>query len=181
VQNVLHRRGHLVDASAHEIRTYDRSTAGFQALGNYIHILHSRIEPQIVRIVIKDDWHTTVDDRGHRVWRRCQNRAVSTASPLALFQRSQIPANLNNSLSLTSKQYGCFDFPDPLPLIERVRKNQTPATFQCIPKRWLDVGSFGSCIDHPCRSSRVISPGWNESPASQRHFPDRFVRIVSPR
>src|SRR6202040_213182 len=36
---------------------------------------------------------------------------VSTALPLAFFQRSQIPAKANNSPSLTSKQYGCFDFP----------------------------------------------------------------------
>ena len=36
---------------------------------------------------------------------------VSTQLPLAFFQRSQIPAKANNSSSLTSKQYGCFDFP----------------------------------------------------------------------
>jgi hypothetical protein len=36
---------------------------------------------------------------------------VSTELLLASFQRSQIPAKANNSPSLTSKQYGCFDFP----------------------------------------------------------------------
>ena len=36
---------------------------------------------------------------------------VSTALPPAFFQRSHIPAKANNSPSLTSKQYGCFDFP----------------------------------------------------------------------
>ena len=31
--------------------------------------------------------------------------------PLGSFQRSQIPANANNSPSLISKQYGCLAFP----------------------------------------------------------------------
>src|SRR6266700_5769223 len=33
---------------------------------------------------------------------------VSSVLPLASFHRSQIPANANNSPSLTSKQYGCL-------------------------------------------------------------------------
>ena len=36
---------------------------------------------------------------------------VLTQLPLGSFQRSQIPANANNSPALTSKQYGCLAFP----------------------------------------------------------------------
>jgi hypothetical protein len=78
----LHRCGaffivvnHLVDASAHGIRAHKRSIARFQQFGDQTHILHPRIEPQIVRVEIKDDWHTVVDNGGHGVWRRGQNRA----------------------------------------------------------------------------------------------------------
>jgi len=35
---------------------------------------------------------------------------VSMVAPLGSLQRSHIPANANNSPSLTSKQYGCLAF-----------------------------------------------------------------------
>src|SRR5580658_942200 len=65
------------------------------------------------------------------------------------------------------------------PLVERVRGNQAPPTFQGLPERGLHARSFGSCIDHLCRNRRVSSPRWYESPANKRHFPDRFLRILA--
>jgi hypothetical protein len=104
---------------------------------------------------------------------------VSSALPLAFYQRSQIPAKANSSPSLTSKHEWLLRFPHPLPLVERVGGNQAPATFQCISERRLHACSFGSCIDHLSHNRRVFSPRWNESPENKRHFPDRLLRILT--
>ena len=66
---------HRVDPSAHGIAPHQPSIVGFQQFGRRSHIRHPRIEPEIVRIRIKDDWHAVMDWCGHSIRRRCQNRA----------------------------------------------------------------------------------------------------------
>ena len=121
---------HLVDASAHGKGTHDLGITGLQQLGNRTHILHPRIEPQIVRIGIKDDWHTIVDNSGHGIWRSGQNRAGFDEVATGV-----LPAIPN---SCESEQLAFVDFetiwllqfPGSLPLVKRVRGNQAPARFQ---------------------------------------------------
>jgi hypothetical protein len=66
---------HVVDPSAHGIAPHQPSIEGLQQFRHLNHILHSRIEPQIVAVRIKDDRHSVVDSSGHGIWRRGQNRA----------------------------------------------------------------------------------------------------------
>jgi hypothetical protein len=51
---------------------------------------------------------------------------VSSAVPLGSFQRSHIPANANNSPSLTSKQYGCLTL-SALCRVETVCRDEAPS------------------------------------------------------
>ena len=129
--------GHVVNASAHGIRTHDRSTAGFQLFGNQIHILDARIEPQIVRIDFKDDWHTIEDNSGQGVWRRCQNRAGLHCVAIGVLPAIPNPRETEQLASVDFKTVWRLRFPDPLPFVEQVSGNQTPATFECIPERRL--------------------------------------------
>src|ERR1035438_8573121 len=64
-----------IDPSAHGIAPHQPSIAGFQQFGRRSHILHPRIEPEIVRIRIKDDWHAVMDWCGHSIRGRGQDRA----------------------------------------------------------------------------------------------------------
>jgi len=52
---------HVVDPSAHGIAPHQPGIAGFQQFGRRTHAGHSRIEPQVVTIWIKNDWHAVVD------------------------------------------------------------------------------------------------------------------------
>jgi hypothetical protein len=60
--------------------------------------------------------------------------------PLGSFQRSQIPANANNSPSLTSKQR-LFGFSCLHPLVKAVRGDQASAGFQRVAER-----EFGAAV-----------------------------------
>jgi hypothetical protein len=53
--------GHVVDASAHRIAAHPASIESPQHFRRRTHILHSGIEPQVVGIRIKNDWHAVVD------------------------------------------------------------------------------------------------------------------------
>ena len=51
----------VIDPRAHGIATHQPGVAGPQQLGRRAHILHTRIEPQIVAVWIKDHWHAVVN------------------------------------------------------------------------------------------------------------------------
>jgi hypothetical protein len=52
---------HAIDPSAYGIAPHQPSIVVLQSFRRRTHILHSRIEPQVVAIWIEDDWHAVVD------------------------------------------------------------------------------------------------------------------------
>ncbi len=52
---------HVIDPGADGIAPHEPGIAGPEQFGRCPRILHSRIEPQVVAVRIKDDWHALVD------------------------------------------------------------------------------------------------------------------------
>lgn len=74
----------MVDPIAHRAASHPPSIERLQVFGRCNHILHSRIEPQIVSVWIKDDWHSVVNDRGYRIWCCRQDRASLHSLPVSV-------------------------------------------------------------------------------------------------
>ena len=49
-----------IDTTAHGITPHELST-GAQQFGHCGNVLHARIEPEIVAVLIKDDWHSVME------------------------------------------------------------------------------------------------------------------------
>src|SRR5260370_13131258 len=54
---------HMIDPRAHWIRAHQPRIERLQQIGHLTDIPHSRIEPNVVTVGIKDDWHSVVDGR----------------------------------------------------------------------------------------------------------------------
>ena len=52
-----------IDPSAYGIASHQPSIVGPQQFRYLCRVLHSRIEPKIVAVWIKDDWHSVVNRR----------------------------------------------------------------------------------------------------------------------
>jgi hypothetical protein len=52
---------HLIDPRAYRIASHQPCIEGLQQFGRRSRVLHPRIEPQVVAVWIKDDWHSVVD------------------------------------------------------------------------------------------------------------------------
>ena len=52
---------HMVDPRAHGIAPHQPGIVGLQQFGRSCDFCHARIEPQVVAVWIKDDWHSVVD------------------------------------------------------------------------------------------------------------------------
>jgi len=65
------------------------------------------------------------------------------------------------------------------PLVKTIGGNQAPAKFQRIAERGFRSRCFRPRIDHACGNGRVSRPRGNESPAHQRQFPHRLLRILA--
>lgn len=52
---------HVVDPCAHGIAAHQAGIEGLQKFRHRSHILHSRIEPEVIAVRVKDDWHSVVD------------------------------------------------------------------------------------------------------------------------
>ena len=52
---------HMIDANANWIAPHELCPIRLQQFGRRTRIQHSRIEPQIVAIRIKNDWHAVMD------------------------------------------------------------------------------------------------------------------------
>jgi hypothetical protein len=52
---------HVIDPSAYGIATHQLSIVWLQQFGRRSDIPHSRIEPNIVAVGIKNDWHAVVN------------------------------------------------------------------------------------------------------------------------
>jgi hypothetical protein len=52
---------HMINPTAHGKAPHQPGIAGLQQVGRRIHIPHSRIEPKVVVVWIKNDWHSVVD------------------------------------------------------------------------------------------------------------------------
>ena len=53
--------GDIVDTSAYRVAPHQSGIEGLQHLRNRRDIGHPRIEPQVIAVGIKDDWHSVVD------------------------------------------------------------------------------------------------------------------------
>jgi hypothetical protein len=51
----------LIDPTAHGIAPHQPSFAGLQQFGRRSYIRHPRIEPEVVVMWTKDDWHAVMD------------------------------------------------------------------------------------------------------------------------
>jgi hypothetical protein len=51
----------MVDSGAYGITAHEPGIEGLQEFGYLAYVTHRRIEPNIVVISIKDDWHPVVD------------------------------------------------------------------------------------------------------------------------
>ena len=66
---------HVIDPRADGVAPHEPIIIGLQQFGGCTHVRHPRIEPQVVVVGIKNDWHSVVDRGGHRVRGRGQDRA----------------------------------------------------------------------------------------------------------
>ncbi len=60
--------GNGVDATAHRVAPHHPGVTRLQHVGHCSHVVHSRIEPQIITVWIKDDRHSVVNGRSHSIW-----------------------------------------------------------------------------------------------------------------
>jgi hypothetical protein len=66
---------HVINPVAYGIAAHQPSIAGPQQVGHCGHVLHARIEPEIVAVSIKDDWHSVMNQRCDGICTRRQDRA----------------------------------------------------------------------------------------------------------
>ena len=52
---------HVIDTGAHGVAPHEPSIAGLQQFGDGTDVLHSGVEPEVVVVRIKNDWHPVVD------------------------------------------------------------------------------------------------------------------------
>ncbi len=64
-----------IDTTAHGITPNEPSIVGAQQFGHCGHVLHARIEPEIVAVLIKGDWHSVMNRRCDGICSRRQDRA----------------------------------------------------------------------------------------------------------
>jgi hypothetical protein len=64
---------HVIDPRTHGTAPHQPGIAGLQQFIRRSRVLHSGVEPQIVAVWIKDDWHPVVDSSGHGIRVRCQD------------------------------------------------------------------------------------------------------------
>ena len=93
--------GHVIDSGTDGIAAHQR-IVGLQQFGCSAHIRHAGVEPKVVGIWVKNDWHAVMHGGGHGIRGVVRIEQVSTVSPFGPRQRSHIPANANNSPSATS-------------------------------------------------------------------------------
>ena len=65
----------VVDPRADRIAPHQPCIVGLQQLRDDLHVGHPRIEPEIVRIGMENDWHTVMDARRHGIRGRGEDRA----------------------------------------------------------------------------------------------------------
>jgi hypothetical protein len=99
-------------------------------IGRGSHVSDFRIEPQIVVVWIKDDWHPIVDGCGQSIWSGGQDREGSSVLSFGSFERSHIPAREQRAF-FDFKTARLLETPSPPPLIETIRWHKAPATRQC--------------------------------------------------
>ncbi len=71
-----------------------------------------------------------MDDGGHGVWRRGQNRAGFHCGATGVLPAIPNPCESEQLAFVDLETIWLLRFSDPLPLVERVRGNQAPARFQ---------------------------------------------------
>lgn len=64
----------VVDPRANRVRSHQPRIAGLQQIGDRFNVRHSRIEPQVLVVWVKDDGHSVVDGGCHGIRRRGKNR-----------------------------------------------------------------------------------------------------------
>ena len=62
-----------IDTTAHGITPHEPSIVRAQQFGHRGHVLHARIEPAIVAVWTKDDWHSIMNRRRNGIGKRRQN------------------------------------------------------------------------------------------------------------
>src|SRR5207247_1569575 len=98
------------------------------------------------------------------------NRIAPSITPLIPYsgEREQLPVVNFETIRL-------FHFPDTLPLIEPICRDQAPAGLQSITECRLGAGGFRPGVDHAGSSGAVLRPRWNKAPVNERQFSHRFL------
>jgi hypothetical protein len=55
-----------VDPTAHRVAPHHPGVVRLQHVGHRPHVVHPRIEPEIITVRVEDDWHPVVDTRRPR-------------------------------------------------------------------------------------------------------------------
>src|ERR1019366_6138372 len=101
-------------------------------VGYCSHVVHPRIEPQIITFWIKDDRHSIMDGCGHCV--RCRGQDRAGLDPLSARVFPAIPQSREREqlAVIDLKTERLLRLATPLPLVKSVRRDEASATAQRI-------------------------------------------------
>ena len=122
---------------ADRVASHQLGVIRLQHVGHGFHVVHPRIEPQIVTVWIEDDWHSIMDGGSHSVWSRGQNRARLDPLPTRVFPAIPQPRECEQHPVVDFKAIRLFHFSRPLPLIKPVRRDEASSVGQRIAERRL--------------------------------------------
>ena len=150
-----------------------------QHVGHCAHVAHSRIEPQIITIWIKDDWHSVVNRGSHSIWSRRQDRTRLDPLSTGVFPAIPQPSECEQRPVIDFKAVRLLRFARPRPLVESVRRDETSAVGEWITERWLSRRRLRSGVNHTGSGGRLFRPTWNETPAHQRQQSDGLFWMLA--
>ena len=137
-----------VDPIAHRVAPHHPGVIRLQHVGHCSHVVHSRIEPQIITVWVKDDRHSIMDGCGHRVRCRCQDRARLDPLPARVFPAIPQSREREQLAVIDFKAVRLFRLARPLPLVKSVRRDEASAAGQRIAECGLRRRRLRSGVNH---------------------------------
>lgn len=167
----------MVDPGAHRIAPHRIRIVGLQKLGDRRHILHTGIEPEVIRITAENHWHSVVDSHGERVWGRGQDGAGLYPLTSGILPPIPQPGEREQLSSAHFKTVRLFASCGALPFVEAVGRDQAPADFQRIAESGFRGRRLRLCINRAHGNRTVFCPVRNEAPAHPRQFTDIVLGV----
>jgi hypothetical protein len=168
-----------VDPTAHRVGPHHLGVIRLQHIGHHPHVVHSRIEPQIVTVWIKDHRHSIMDGGSHRVRCRRQDRARFDPLSARVFPAIPQPCECKQRPVTDFKTVRLLRFARPLPLVKPVRWDEASTVGQRITERGLRRSRLTSGVNHHRCTRHILRPRWDESPTHQRQLPPWFFWVLA--